>query len=1149
MYTHTLIATCSVYVLKNMKDWGTKSIEPNVNTIVSFIAMIVSVKLLNDATADNDACSTRDVIVEKHNSASLLWVALFIGYASILTGLSARASNTRPYLVLAYMIIFCMIFMIVAATNRQKSILMCPDKRVKVEYEEDYIEEYDTENSSQCKEYIGIQCKSNMRKNGHEYFSITHDEQGTTSTCRTHKKLFEADIVEEDPGQAVRGAVYYESSQMDTAQKTFLLNASLTLLFASAGFMSPNFAVDNVFFVLIAVSQAAIFIYHNAHGTSDEWMKDSWLGLGTDKTTWSSASLPVLLGLSLTFSLMSYVNGFKHVGSKTFFFKRVASILSGILFVIFFLVQISTSLSDVNPKLLNSSWGWDSLDSNVSLKLFTIVASICLFFFLLIPFSSRHNNETQGNNYTGPDPGKRSRVELVIKIVILVLWLLCTFVFANNDLSISRTVRIGFLTLFSIMIVLLVLPKINSVYGASKSLSVVLLLMSAFYSFNHLSNIDVSKESSQTAWYDINNASITLVFGITSLITSQITFGRAAFIPAAALCVVPFLTLFKYDLDSNQPVTLDKSVDKCKMNLTVNTNGTEKTIAYSSATDSNVTYDEITKIQMQDKDNHCQVLLKNQADDDTFRYEFAPGCICPEPESPENCDNSCDREINLDNVSVSILEKCDLKVKYQSGTAKIKPEMLGVKGLILSDVHFQAEQAEDGSLTWTDEVTSIELSGANCQVVAYENENWTGARTSFGPGKNQIDRPSKFGSLVIVQNDVPPNYIETLPFIAYKGDSAVVNATWKISFYISLFAALLSFASQGSKSQMGIFFASFVFICLTSIMHHHGITQVGLGRDELTSYESESGKMTPNTVINLFVIGLFFSLTNTRVFRTEDLANESNSNKARFSMVSLLFFVTSFFFASQSFLPIMIVGGIAGILVPKKTSSDKLMSFSLPVISFAALMTAFFSANKSEGIGPQGGEDCTYLYGIHEETTQDDYGHGFLLQLGFVPENKPKIPFQKIIESVRETSDEKIRKYCEKNDKDNPLCFISRKNQCAFSYCINPPDETPMTNFEGEDKEKQQAVRCKSHRLFHTAALKAASEDRATSKQKYCLQYHKNDDCSNVCERHWRNVSDPVTQKSLDDMQNRLSVIDDAILNISPEEWVQMQREQLSEIQ
>ena len=352
------------------------------------------------------------------------------------------------------------------------------------------------------------------------------------------------------------------------------------------------------------------------------------------------------------------------------------------------------------------------------------------------------------------------------------------------------------------------------------------------------------------------------------------------------------------------------------------------------------------------------------------------------------------------------------------------------------------------------------------------------------------------------------------------------------------------FTSQGSQSQMGIILASFVFNCLTSIMHHHGITQVGLGSDELTSYDLNSGKMNPNAAVNLFVISLFFSLTNTRVFGPRDPDGESTGNKARFTMVSLLFFMTSFFFSSPSFLPIMLVGGAVGILVPKKTTSDKIMAFSLPLISCAALATAFHTANTG-GTDTQGDAECTQLYGLDEETTQDSYTNGFLLQLGAVPANKPKKPFQKIIESVRETSDDKIRRYCEKNDKDNPLCFISKKNQCSASYCIDPPDEILMTGIN----EDVQAQRCRLHRSMHFSAKRAASEGRATSKQKYCLQYHKNDDCSNVCERHWRNASDPLTQKSLDEMKSRLSVIDDEVLNISPEEWVQMQREQLSEIQ
>ena len=186
--------------------------------------------------------------------------------------------------------------------------------------------------------------------------------------------------------------------------------------------------------------------------------------------------------------------------------------------------------------------------------------------------------------------------------------------------------------------VFLALPRIKSADG-DKTLSAILLLMSSFSSFNLLSNIDEKRESNQTVWPDINNASMTLVFGITSLITSQLTFGGAAFLPAAALCVVPFFTLIKYNnLDSRSSL-----------------------------------------------DNHCQVLLRKN-NGETIRYEFAPGCD-DDCDGTQDCTNPCEREIEVANVSVSILEKCDLKINYDRGFARIKPEMLGVKGLILSE-HF-----------------------------------------------------------------------------------------------------------------------------------------------------------------------------------------------------------------------------------------------------------------------------------------------------------------------------------------------------------------------------------------------------------------------------------------------------------------------------
>ena len=87
--------------------------------------------------------------------------------------------------------------------------------------------------------------------------------------------------------------------------------------------------------------------------------------------------------------------------------------------------------------------------------------------------------------------------------------------------------------------------------------------------------------------------------------------------------------------------------------------------------------------------------------------------------------------------------------------------------------------------------------------------------------------------------------------------------------------------------------------------------------------------------------------------------------------------------------------------------------------------------------------------------------------------------------------------------------------------------------------------RCQSHKLFHKSALKAVSENKASSKQKYCVNYHKNDDCSNVCKDYWKNDSDPVTRETLAKLERRLKVIDDSILEISPEEWVQMRKENL----
>ena len=147
---------------------------------------------------------------------------------------------------------------------------------------------------------------------------------------------------------------------------------------------------------------------------------------------------------------------------------------------------------------------------------------------------------------------------------------------------------------------------------------------------------------------------------------------------------------------------------------------------------------------------------------------------------------------------------------------------------------------------------------------------------------------------------------------------------------------------------------------------------------------------------------------------------------------------------------------------------------------------------------------------------------------------------------VAKLQDDETRAYCDSNDKNNPLCIASKRNNCQFSYCISPPDPVRMSNFVNTpDIDRVQQSRCNAHRLFHTSALKAISEKRASSKEHYCVQYHKNDDCSNICDKYWKNNSDPVSDVTLAKLESRLKTIDDSVLNLSPEEWVQMRKENL----
>jgi hypothetical protein len=148
--------------------------------------------------------------------------------------------------------------------------------------------------------------------------------------------------------------------------------------------------------------------------------------------------------------------------------------------------------------------------------------------------------------------------------------------------------------------------------------------------------------------------------------------------------------------------------------------------------------------------------------------------------------------------------------------------------------------------------------------------------------------------------------------------------------------------------------------------------------------------------------------------------------------------------------------------------------------------------------------------------------------------------------SPNEENDESNNKKCMSEDPDNPLCLSARRNQCKFSYCI---DEVPVL-MTGSGTKHQTESRCISHKMLHNTALKAVANETATVSQKYCVTFHKNDNCDNVCAMYWKNDPVPtthVTQASMDNMASRLEIIDDTILHVSTEEWLTMQKEKLQE--
>ena len=439
-----------------------------------------------------------------------------------------------------------------------------------------------------------------------------------------------------------------------------------------------------------------------------------------------------------------------------------------------------------------------------------------------------------------------------------------------------------------------------------------------------------------------------------------------------------------------------------------------------------------------------------------------------------------------------------------------------------------------------------------------------GSRHEFAPGTNTLNPPKRLTSFVI-EKDTNPMWPEVLPFIISNTNSEYMNILWRIIFYLCLLLIPVVGVSKGVKSELMVFLSAFLSAILIGIIVNKTKNNtdifsrgMGLGGEGLTG--SEPSAMDPNVFYNLLIVCIFFALTVERsVFTT--------GKERGAMMVAGVLLLGIVFVTSASTLPILICFGIVGAsLVPSLKGRNQIVAIILPILSLVAVITAWILGRgtlpceaKGVSLKSASGE---YEYGFCHTPTGNFWediwiqNSNFFVSIGYNFEefftgktfHKIATEFEKVVAKLE---DDNIKSFCDTQDANNPLCVSSKRNKCEFSYCISPPDPIRMNpkktnNILDESQiEKMKQSRCMSHKLFHTAALKAISEGKASAKQKYCVNYHKNDDCSNVCKQYWKNDSDPVTRESLAKLESRLEVIDDSILEISPEEWVKMKKENL----
>ena len=140
-------------------------------------------------------------------------------------------------------------------------------------------------------------------------------------------------------------------------------------------------------------------------------------------------------------------------------------------------------------------------------------------------------------------------------------------------------------------------------------------------------------------------------------------------------------------------------------------------------------------------------------------------------------------------------------------------------------------------------------------------------------------------------------------------------------------------------------------------------------------------------------------------------------------------------------------------------------------------------------------------------------------------------------------ADASISRRCLKESPENmTMCVAAHTNKCKKSYCMDTQSDLPLGVQMGDpDNRNVLALQCHAHLRAFRAASKAVDSGTATPGQRFCVTFHSLDDCVEMCDSYWRSSADPLTAAALQRMESRLDIIDDSLLFMTPEEWVQRQ--------